>query len=652
VVWSVSVTENPTTVTVSADTVVVASSIDSTFAIVDEADTTKKLMFSVGGQATGSTLTVTLPALTASRTLNLPLITGTDTLASLGLAQTFTARQTVNLNAGALPDVISPADTLIHVGGLEGTPNRILIDSFAGSPTLSGRRANGTNAARTGAVDGNVLMGVEGRGYTSAGDYSSGARASIQLQSAETWSATNQGTRILFACTPLASTSLATAFTLTSAGATFATGVGVTISGLNTGRLPLVTTAGLITDSAKHLWGTNSITVGDATAADVYFLVNGASGNEAGFGIKSGGNNRWLFRKSTTAESGSDAGSNFSLIAYTDAGSIIDTPIQINRIAGGTITLGSGSTTRVVSIPCTTASNSTATGALLCSGGGAFLGSVYSGTGFGIQATTAVGYVVTIASDTAGTAGQNVWQRCRNTIASPQVVQSGDQLGSLSFRGYDGSSYTGSKAFISVVANEAWVAGSNNGTAMTFQVTPNSSTTLTTQLTLTGLSATFASTAIVNVQNTTASSSSTTGALIVTGGAGVLGASVFGNSLTVTRSNTDGTASFFGTGTTTIAGGLSDGYAAGIQITPTYSAATALTVTRHHYFNLGNPTLSGVGPAALTDACLFRAGAAAGTHKMVDSATTKTTPGGVDAWVKININGVVFYMPAYTSKTA
>lgn len=106
------------------------------------------------------------------------------------------------------------------------------------------------------------------------------------------------------------------------------------------------------------------------------------------------------------------------------------------------------------------------------------------------------------------------------------------------------------------------------------------------------------------------------------------------------------------TETTTITGGVTDGYTAGLRIQPTYTAATAQTVTRHNYLDAKNPTLSGAGPAALTDACLVHFDAAAGTHKAVDASSTKTTPGGVDAWVKVNINGTIHYMPAYLSKTA
>ena len=106
------------------------------------------------------------------------------------------------------------------------------------------------------------------------------------------------------------------------------------------------------------------------------------------------------------------------------------------------------------------------------------------------------------------------------------------------------------------------------------------------------------------------------------------------------------------TATATITGAVTDGYTAGLRLTPTYSAATALTVTRHNYIDLNGPTLSGAGPAALTDAAVFRFDAAAGTHKATVGATTKTTPGAVDAWVKINMNGTLLYIPAYTSTTA
>jgi hypothetical protein len=97
---------------------------------------------------------------------------------------------------------------------------------------------------------------------------------------------------------------------------------------------------------------------------------------------------------------------------------------------------------------------------------------------------------------------------------------------------------------------------------------------------------------------------------------------------------------------------VADGAVAAIRLTPTYTASSAQTVTRHNYLFLDNVTGTGAGPASITDAAVMRFNAAAGTHKAVDSGTTKTTPGTVDAWVKININGTLYYIPSYTSKTS
>jgi hypothetical protein len=100
--------------------------------------------------------------------------------------------------------------------------------------------------------------------------------------------------------------------------------------------------------------------------------------------------------------------------------------------------------------------------------------------------------------------------------------------------------------------------------------------------------------------------------------------------------------------TVTLSAGLSDGYSGTITISPEYTGA--FTVTRHDYIDINQPSL--LSSAAVTDAAVMRFNAAAGTHKAVDSSTTKSTPGSVDAWVKINVNGTIMFMPAYTSKTA
>ncbi len=100
------------------------------------------------------------------------------------------------------------------------------------------------------------------------------------------------------------------------------------------------------------------------------------------------------------------------------------------------------------------------------------------------------------------------------------------------------------------------------------------------------------------------------------------------------------------TATATLAASPADAYLAGASFAPTYNGA--FTVTRHNYLQILQPA----GSSTITDACVFRFDAAPGTHKAVDSGTTKTSPGTVSAWIKHNINGTIYYEPLYTSKTS
>ena len=67
--------------------------------------------------------------------------------AGLALANLFTAAQTIDLNAAALPAPL--AGTVLHVGNADGVVTRIQLDGFAAIPVITGRRSNGTAAAPT-----------------------------------------------------------------------------------------------------------------------------------------------------------------------------------------------------------------------------------------------------------------------------------------------------------------------------------------------------------------------------------------------------------------------------------------------------------------------------------------------------------------------
>ncbi len=66
-----------------------------------------------------------------------------------------------------------------------------------------------------------------------------------------------------------------------------------------------------------------------------------------------------------------------------------------------------------------------------------------------------------------------------------EPVESGDNIGLFSFRGWTGSYWTGSKAVISVAATEDWDDASN-GNMMSFRHTPNGSSTMVTALQIKG----------------------------------------------------------------------------------------------------------------------------------------------------------------------
>jgi hypothetical protein len=83
---------------------------------------------------------------------------------------------------------------------------------------------------------------------------------------------------------------------------------------------------------------TGDLVAQKTTAGETNILIAALAGSFATIRFTTSGSDRWLFRKTSSAESGSNAGSDLELIAMTDAGVIIDRPIQVARVAGGPIT--------------------------------------------------------------------------------------------------------------------------------------------------------------------------------------------------------------------------------------------------------------------------------------------------------------------------
>lgn len=93
-------------------------------------------------------------------------------------------------------------------------------------------------------------------------------------------------------------------------------------------------------------------------------------------------------------------------------------------------------------------------------------------------------FQLTSYTNTGNEAAQFIQRRTRGTSAAPAALQSGDNLGLFSFRGYNGNSITGTKAGITVKATENWTPTAN-GTRLLFQTTQNGSTGLNTVMEIT-----------------------------------------------------------------------------------------------------------------------------------------------------------------------
>jgi hypothetical protein len=281
---------------------------------------------------------------------------------------------------------------------------------------------------------------------------------------------------------------------------------------------PLYTRSGTSVNMTMNTPNPN-VVIGDGTVSGT-LSMNGAAGNNRFIKYQSGGLDRWAIGLNNTAESGANAGSDFVINAYTDAGAFIDTPLQITRAAFGIftvnrpITIASGTLTTLINT-----FNSTVT----------WNNAAIAFTAWNLNVT-----------DTASSASANL-----------------------------------------LLLNVGGVARLTLG--KTGRFTNNSVDDLT--------------------------------------AAQVLLARAF-----------------------TLTGNVTDT----MQVTMSAVLSGAFTITRYNYIQLQNIT----GAATVSNGCVFRFNAAAGTHKAVDAGTTKVTVTGVDAWMKQNINGTIFYQPLYLSKTA
>lgn len=134
------------------------------------------------------------------------------------------------------------------------------------------------------------------------------------------------------------------------------------------------------------------------------YTRTGAAATFRGFAINTTTTSRWYLSADSTAESGSNAGSNFSIRAYDDAGTLIDIPLTLVRAASGSLTIN-----RPASVTNTTSASASNVGAFLVGNGTAATNVAIGGGNInaggtiigGIQALSGAGAVNVTTQTTA-----------------------------------------------------------------------------------------------------------------------------------------------------------------------------------------------------------------------------------------------------------
>jgi hypothetical protein len=255
-------------------------------------------------------------------------------------------------------------DNLTALAGLTGTADTVPYFTGAGAMALAPLTAYGRSViAAASAAAARTVLGLAALASTaSAADITAGLLAPARGGTGADLSAATAGRLPEFAAAGVMTQS-AIADGFTGGVATLGGALGanrsyvfpdanITVAGsasaLTSGRVPIVAAGGLLTDSAAFLFNAadtvfglsaNTIRIGSGGASNNHAILNAAAGQITYFVCQRAGNPRWRFGADATAESGSDAGTQMVVTAYTDAGASIDNPISIVRASGGSITL-------------------------------------------------------------------------------------------------------------------------------------------------------------------------------------------------------------------------------------------------------------------------------------------------------------------------
>lgn len=272
--------------------------------------------------------------------------------AGLASANLFSAVQTIDLNAAALPAPI--AGTILHLGNSDGSLARILVDGFVNGPVVTGRRAN-TSAATPSAVNnGDALITLNGVGYGTTG-YSANARGALAAVATENWTDAAQGTRMQVVTTTNGSILNTVKWSFENDGSLIYNGGALT--GVSTVNALGYYTAGNVVIDADRSHSLRAYTVGTLPAASGAspmrtFCVTDALAPVVGAAVVGGGavrvpvydNGAW------TCDAGASTG--ISGIRVEDEGtSIVATATALNFAGAGVTVTDAGGGEALVTIP-------------------------------------------------------------------------------------------------------------------------------------------------------------------------------------------------------------------------------------------------------------------------------------------------------------
>lgn len=447
---------------------------------------------------------------------------------NIGTALAPDSKLTINANTVVSPGSL-PSTTYFHLVGADGVVPRLVIDSFATANVYVMRRAGGTAAVPTALAADDEIGAIAGYGYDGTA-YSASARAWMWFNAAQNWTSSAHGTYINFATTPNGTTANAEVLRIH-----------------NSGGMVLGDATAVLTDPGAHnMYIGGTLRVIGAIDASVSGIVASTVRSLNLLGSTSNGGVQVIFRTTSGVglgdqylfSGGSNGGTTFATMdsnglaigtgqAYKIGGAnVLNTTALGSSVVSssltslGTITSlvatsltnplhigGSGTTGTQLTLQTTSGVGTTDQIAFVGGNNGAttfatMSGSVFAATGQLSALNGAVGNSlnqIDIGKNWSSTNGANliavftsysdqsrfVIRRAAGTMASYSAISSGDNIGTIAFRGAvaANSFLTNNSAQIQCVSVDNFTSTAQ-GAKLTFNTTPAGTVATATGLTV------------------------------------------------------------------------------------------------------------------------------------------------------------------------